>query len=272
MCLLKKTMVLLFALFTLLVSAQGELEKSKKELGKNKSKTSTSESSGSSIDGNPFFAALLIEIAGNVVIGNYRNEAHLWNDLSPYPYYNLRSGNYTREDTLPQSSEYSYSPRMSRLDISNHILAGNSIYGNHLKLNYRPLSLLSIEAGVLVLLEPNVGESMFTTLTLIDLNACYDRIRMERFNLGWFIGLNYTASGINTIGFNYGLNTEIFLPDRFSLFATARGTLINGHNLNQYEGMLRYSITRHYVSVGYRLIHVASNDLHFGTFGVGVYL
>ena len=135
---LKLTLVVLSTSLYAPFYAQNKIDKSKKELTEkeavksNQSVTSSSKSSSDSEDVGPF-----VEILGYVflgffkygMIGDYENENHLYNDLSPYPYCNQTIGNYHEAATDTIRSKF------FRWEVKDKFLySDKNLYGNHLEI------------------------------------------------------------------------------------------------------------------------------------------
>ena len=216
-----KILVLLLSIQVLAGSlfAQSKIDQSKDELKEgNRTKrdrraTDTSYSDGYSGSDN-FFEDLIMQammyVAYYSVVGNYNYEDHLYNDLAPYPLYNGISGNY--DATLTDD------PKLMRLDLENKILLSpSSVYGNHLKVKFRPFRFLYMQTDYYQLWERNGVPNGYSHLSLFDFNLGYDRLRFERFNLGWTLGGKYVGNDVKKGGLSIGVNAEVFLGKHFSL-------------------------------------------------------
>ncbi len=257
--------------------SQGKLDKSKEELkkGSKRSKrdsrssgypSSDSDDSGSlcgDLFGGLITRAFLYSMSA-VFIGLYEDEDHLHNRLSRYPYFNSSSGNY--------QSDLVYGNVM-RLDVENKLLASQEdIYANHLKVKFRPFRFFSIQGDYHQLMELNRTDDSRSYLSLYNLDFCYDRVRAERFNLGWTVGMNYVGDDVNMAGFAGGLNTDIFLFNKTSLYSSMRWGIINDVPVNEFEIQFKYHIKNFSLSLGYENLKIGTPVYDFITFGVGIYL
>jgi hypothetical protein len=269
-------LLILFTLSFVTVHAQGKLDKAKEKLGQDKVETEEYKTSTEDIEleyydepesseFNFFLIQLILSLSVDVVLANYGQEAHLHNKLSPYPYYDGWSGNYVSLDGTPKEF------RNFRVDLMDHIVIGNGVYGNHLQVNLRPTHAFYIQMNYNELLEPNVGESPITNLSLLDLNFCYDRFRLEQFNLGWLVGVKYAASGIQKSGLNLGAQMEAFFPGNISFYGSYVASKINGEPVNTVISKLRYSMNRFMATAGYDFRQLADVKLHFFTMGFGAH-
>lgn len=268
-----KIFLLLFFYFMVDVSAQGKVEQSKKELNQQqevdrlRSAAQTAQAGQPSArfdsaddDKNPV-AVLILKIVFGVayysLIGDYKHEEHLYSTLTPYPYHDGKSGNYS--DSLRN--------QFGRLDISNSIMTDfGSVQANHLKIKERPFRYFFVQGDWRQLREARSGIPD-DGLALFHLQLCYDRIRFSRFNLGWHIGASYVASGVNKAGFSYGLSADYFLKRNLSFGASATWSEINAQPVNTYELYGRYHIGRYFFAAGYERMKIATPV--YGFFGIG---
>lgn len=270
-----KILVLLLSIQVLAGSlfAQSKIDQSKDELKEgNRTKrdrraTDTSYSDGYS-DSDNFFEDLIMQammyVAYYSVVGNYNYEDHLYNDLAPYPLYNGISGNY--DATLIDD------PKLMRLDLENKVLLSpSSVYGNHLKAKFRPFRFLYLQTDYYQLWERNGVPNGYSHLSLFDFNLGYDRLRFERFNLGWTIGAKYIGSGVNDWGMSLGINAEVFLGKHFSLSSAMRWGWINSSSVDEFEAQLNYHVKNYYFTAGYEHLKIATPTYNFMAIGFGIY-
>ena len=259
---------------------QTKIEKSKKALTAQEGRSSSSQtSSGSSskISASDEETSLFLEICGYVffgvfkygIVGDYKNEEHLHNNLTDYPYYNGDSGNYenyTVGDANPSKKNY-------RLDIENKILYGKSgLFGNHLNAKIRPFNYAYLQADYHQLFEKNSVTNSYDKLSLFYFNLGYDRVRFENFNLGWTIGASYVGNEVKKAGFSVGVHTQAFFDKNISVMASAKWSSINGQPVNAYELEGRYHIKKYFVALGFEHLKIASPTYNFISLGGGIYL
>jgi len=254
------------------MAAQGKIDQSKKELSGDHGSSSSSSSSSSGRSNrwddddtrNPF-ATLLVNITFGVfkfgLIGDYHSENHLYKSLTPYPFYREKLGNY--RDSLEDNLE--------RLDISNSFLTDfRNIQANHLKVTGRPFQYVYVQGDWHQLREafkdqPDDG------LAIFQLQACYDRVRLPRFNLGWHAGVTYIASGVNKAGISGGVSADIFLKKTWSFNGSATWSAVNGSPVQFYELSTRYHLKQYFVSASYEHLRIASPRYNFFGIGGGIY-
>lgn len=260
--------------------SQTKVEKSKQELTKNSASTNTSStsrttSSRSSNTNND--TNLFVEIAGYVflgvfkygVIGDYKNENHLYTNLTDYPYYNGESGNYENYNSIDADS----TKKNFRFDIENHFLySDKALFGNHLKAKIRPFQYFYLQADYHQLFEKDNRTHSTEKLSLYYFNLGYDRIRFESFNFGFTLGISYVGNDVKKAGFSAGINTEAFIGHNISLAAAAKWSTINGQSVNAYELQSRYHSKRYFVTLGFEHLKIASPQYNFITLGGGIYL
>ena len=199
-------------------------------------------------------------------IGDYEIEDHLYNDLTKYPFYDAEAGNFYN----PKSDEGSiYEFRIDMAD--KFLISGNNLIGNHLEVKIRPLHAFYLKAQYYQLHEFQKAKGTNDALSLFYFNFAYDRIRFERFNLGWTLGASYIASGVNTAGFAFGLNADYFLRKRLSFSAGANWSFINSQPVHAYEAEIKIHRKNHFLSLGYERLKIADPVYNFMTLGGGIY-
>ncbi|WP_075603471.1 hypothetical protein [Saccharicrinis aurantiacus] len=265
------------------VSAQSKLKTSKDQVEQG-SQSSSSQSpivyeqhsggSGSSFFdeeySDNFFADLFVKAVAGVVyvstVGLYGKEYHLHNSITKYPYIDFKTGNYI------SAIDGSDLVQKARIDIHNSFFANTeSIYGNHLNVKFRPTKYLYIKADYRELLEvlPDRGNEH---LSLFHATLAYDRIRFPIFNLGYSLGADYIASGVNKWGFTYGFNLESFAINNVSIYSEFLWSKINTQNVNTIELRASYHIKRWKFSLGYEHLRIANPQYNLFSCGFGVYL
>ncbi len=278
-------------LFSVLVSGQSKIEESKKALKKKPSSTSTNtenssssnqSSSSYSSNDNSFLENIFSEVFLEVliygtygivkygVIGDYQNEQHLKNYLSKAPYYEGAYGHYT--DSLGSKN--------FRIDLENSFMYDNKYsIGNHFKAKIRPSRHFSIQTDFRRLFEKNISGNISgntkagfsNQLNIYDVNLCYDRVRLPRFNLGWTLGLCYFGSGIDNGSIAVGVNADYFLKRNISFYGSAQWSTINETPVNFYELQAKFHKSRGFISLGYEYLVIGSPTYKFTTLGLGVY-
>lgn len=275
---IKNTLLLILFVLSSSISAQ-KIDKSKEELksgkkeekpplptqSQNQNTTSTRESNFDSGETSLFFEIVFfVPFYGG--IGDYENEDHLYNKLSPYPYFNNKSGNYI------EMSEDSIAKNKVRFDVENHFLySNNSSFGNHFKGKFRLFHYVYVQSDYRELMERDKFSKTTSNLSLFQFNLGYDRLRFEKFNLGWTLGATYIASGINKAGFSYGLNTEVFPFKKVSFNSAMIWSKINGLPVNSFEFRGKYHQKNYFFSMGYENLKIASPSYNYVTFGAGIY-
>lgn len=268
------SLVLLIFSFTT-ASAQNKLEKSKSELNsgsKNSSGSSSSKPSGESSDDDDigFFGELFIYMTFGIfkygLIGDYNNEDHLDSNLAAYPFYNGKSGNYENAgtDTVQKIR--------SRIDIENKFIYNNSrLLGNHLEVKARPFQYFYVQADYRELFEFNKVHNTTNNLSLLHLNLAYDRIRLEKFNLGWNLGASYIGNEVNRFGFSYGLSADYFMTNQISFSGSQQWSRMNGLPVNAFELQSKYHKRNYFFTLGYERLKIATPTYNFITIGGGIY-
>lgn len=201
-------------------------------------------------------------------IGDYENEDHLFSILSPYPYFDNKTGNYMKYDEKYEEE----SRDIMRFDVENHFLYGNNAsFGNHLKGKFRPFQYFYLQTDYRELIERDRFTNTTSNLSVFQFNFGYDRIRFEKFNLGWTLGATYIANDINKAGFSYGLNTDFFPFKHVSFNSAMLWSKINGLPVNSFEFRGKFHKKNYFFSMGYENLRIASPSYNYATFGAGFY-
>lgn len=209
---------------------------------------------------NPFFE-LILYLSLYPLVGNYYMEDHLYNNLTDYPYQYGQTGNYINSD----DSEIRY----FRVDMENHTLfSNNNNYGDHFKIKVRLFQYFYLQSDFFQIVEFNRA-SDFPSHSVLNISFCYDRLRFQKFNLGWAVGMSYVGNRTKKAGISGGFNAEWFFLKCLSLQSSVRWSR---HSVDNFESQFRYHHKRILFSVGYETIKVISPRFHFLTAGVGVYL
>jgi len=275
---MKKIAFLLFCLISISSFGQNKLEKSKKELNSKSNSnsssnysTSTSSSSKSNATTNSLVVDIFMYATYGVFkygfIGDYKNENHLYSNLTPYPYFNGKSGNFENADLDTVSKN------KARLDLENSFVynSGN-LFGNHLKAKIRPFQYLYLQTDFHQLFEFNEIDNTNNRLSLFQFNLNYDRIRFEKFNFGWNLGATYIGNEVKKAGLSYGLNADYFMNKNISLSASAKWSQINSFPVNAFEVQSKYHKKNYFFSLGFEHLKIATPTYNFVAVGGGIYL
>lgn len=273
--------ILLFAFFAVSLESfsQNKIEQSKSEL-KNSVKSDNHHRrdrthSHSSIESDDSFQSMIIGgiaegflfVTVYSAIGNYAGENHLHSNLTAYPYYNTKSGNYENPDSVFSTLKF------FRFDFEDRFLFNSeSLYGNHLKLKIRPFQYFYLQGDYFQLTEFDKILRENSNLSLFSFNLCYDRIRFERFNLGWNLGANYIGNNVNKAGFCYGLNTDLFVCRNVSIYSSAKWSVINDAWVNELEIQAKYHLKNFFISAGFEHLKISTPNYDFLSIGGGIYL
>ncbi|WP_395043564.1 hypothetical protein [Flavobacterium sp.] len=268
--------LIVFLLQNSVVFSQSKINKSKKELNTNSgSKTTTTTSSSSNSNNNRsnnsnVFADIFVNITWGIFkygfIGDYKNENHLNYNLTKYPYYNGKSGNFEN------AQMDSVSKNKARLDIENSfVYNSNSLFGNHLKAKIRPFQYLYFQSDFHQLFEINKIDNTNSRLSLFQFNLNYDRIRFEKFNFGWNLGATYVGNEVKKVGLAYGLNAEYFMNNNLSFSAASKWSQINNLPVNTLEFQSKFHKKNYFFSLGLEHLKIATPTYNFIALGGGIY-
>ncbi|WP_158845849.1 hypothetical protein [Algibacter sp. L1A34] len=276
---LTKMAVFFFLIFQHVSYSQGKINKAEEELNKEKITTNTNHSiSKSSKTYNDYdsrgnfssdvigglFIQLFAYTAYGVAIESPFEMEHKASDayLTKHPYAKTNTGHY--------SYEWNDNTEIFTTTISNRLIyESNSIYGNHLNLDLRFLKRLELELDFLQLWEhkTNVPKNSLGIYTAL---AKYNRVRTERFNASWGLGVAYVAGNVNKLGFTYGLSAELFFKKPFSLESNFNQTLVNSETINKFNGLLNYHKKQYKYILGYEHLKIASVPFSNVTAGFGI--
>jgi len=257
-----KTMTILILLISAInVSmAQNKLGKAKENL----SETSPQEFShdgdqpSSSSDGeSKFLENLVFEALYFVSYGT------LIGQLEPrsfyaYPYADGQHGEYMQiEKGAPG--------KRSEFMISNTMIFHSEVYGNDLKLNYRFLPFLGVEANHLHFFD-HQGEN--TDLGISSMMLNYYRIRENSVSGYWGLGATYVGSGVNTAGFAYNLGMDIYVGKPVSFGLAWKQSFINEETINEFKILARYHLKRIVIHGGFSYYKIGSENFPSTAIGI----
>lgn len=277
------TLLVLISFFVFSVNLYGQkkIEKSKEELteqsgvnyqNSSSSSSSRNDNSSSSSGGESWFAEVFVEVLFGAtvgvfkygIIGDYTTEDHLYNNLSHYPYKDGSYGNFNSGDTLVKSK--------IRIDIEDSFLYGNkNLVGNHFKAKIRPFQYFYLQTDFRQIFEFDPINDRNYKLYFSHFTLGYDRIRMNKFNLGWNLGVSYIGNDIRKTGFTYGISTDYFLDKNISFSGSAKWSKINTRPVNAFELQGKYHKKNYFFSLGLEHLKIATPTYNFVTLGAGIY-
>lgn len=268
---MKKSVTFVVFLFFTFSFGQSKIKKAKSELTHTPNQTQTTSTSRSSSSNNSDYntssSFILLDLTFGLLktglFGKYRNEEHLHNSLSQYPYYDGESGNYIDSDMV----------KLTRFDIEERFMfKTNDLIGNHIQAKIRPSRFFYFKANLFQLFENDAFTNEKNKLNLFQFTFSYDRIRLKKFNLGWDLGINHIATGVNETGILFGLHADYFFNKNISVNANANWGIINNLPINTSSLAVRYHIKQFTALVGVERLKIASPKFNFGVVGVGIYL
>jgi len=269
-----------FLTFSTQCFSQGKIDQSKKEIqnGNNSSNQTPSAPSHNRNEYRSLEEQTLGEIISNAVtsavlyvtvyaaVGNYEKEGHLKNKLTRFPYYNQLFGNYEAVDTSIKSKN------QCRFDIDYQFLySSKNLIGHQININIRPFQYFYLQAQYRELIETNF-DSANSNLSLFNFNFCYDRLRFERFNMGWKMGACYIANNINKAGFSFGLDAEAFIFKPISIYVSRQWSKINHVPISSFDVIGKFHRNRYHFQLGYEHLKIGSPLYNYISLGIGVKL
>jgi len=268
------TLLLLFTFFiTITTFGQTKIDISKRELTEKEGVKFQAQTNYKKSQNNEpslfwqIFGKPIIGAIGWTFFGNYENESHLSSRLTPYPFYDAKSGNFENADTLDGIEK---KKNRFRIDVEeSYLFNSKELFGNYLEVKIRPFQYLYFQADYHQLEERRNFNS--SSLSLFYFNFGYDRIRMNKFNFGWTLGATYVANEVKKAGMSFGLNAEVFPIKQCSFSGSAKWGAINNKSVNEFEVKGRYHIKRCFLSLGYDYVKIGSPSYKFTKFGGGIY-
>jgi hypothetical protein len=266
-------LALIFSISLSSFSQNRKLEKAKTSLKDNNATTSSStnsrnnsrRSSRKSTLDNPI-ANLFVELVINLTYGiaiesifERDSEMHFAN-ISEYPYKNDDIGSFT------------YNPddfSLSRFNLSNSLVMENKhLYGNDFGIKLNFFKRMDIEADYLQLIEKVNGTADNFSLFSAILN--YHRIRTQKFDLWFGVGVMHVGNEVNESGFAYNIGAEWFIKKPISILVNHKGTNINDEEVSKTKLLLKYHIKNYNIISGYQHYTLGSTDINAFSIGFGL--
>lgn len=234
---------------------------------KNRRTTNDDETIGDGIIG--FFGRLLLEVVWystyGILIETAEERTHKMHDaeIASYPYKQAHYGNYI----YTNSTNYA----LSRVDLSyNFLIENNHLYGNQLNANVRFLQRMGLAAEYVSFTEKNMADTdSFSALSLL---IQYYRIRTQKFDLSFGLGVTHVGSGVNTSGFTYGFTSEWFIQKPMSFMASYKKAYINENSVDNTKLLLKYYLKKFQFSSGYQHFKIGSVEINTFSIGIGMTL
>ena len=254
-------------------SQSGKLQKAKQSLNTSSTTTTKSVKSSkrnskkvSSSTSNPF-ARLLVSIAlystYGILIETPLERGGRMHDaeIAQYPYKEARYGNFIYTDSINYS--------IGRFDISNSfVVEDKNLYGNNLNLDFRFFKRMGFEVDYLQLFEKNNGIS--DSFSLFSAMINYHRIRTQKLDIWFGLGVMYVGNDVKKAGFSYGFGAEWFIKKPISLLISHKSATINNRGVNKTKLVLKYHLKNYHVSTGYENFVLAVSSIDAFSVGVGV--
>lgn len=263
-----KQLLFIVCLLPAIAFSQNKLDKAKKKMKQKSSTTVSSSSSSSSTsstrtrrsrrnssDFETDFENILIEIGFKATVGIAIGQVQE-RDLNPYPYFYDNEGEY--------AGILSNTGRKQSLRLGvNYVF--NRVDGLEFNATYKPLPILGIEASHI-----HFSEKKRTNTDALDITSLlfnYHRIREKNISIWWGIGATYVGNGVNTLGFSYGLGTEIYPVKPLSLHISWKESFINNSEIGVFKSQLKYHMKEKAFFLGYHHFQIAGEDISGPTVG-----
>lgn len=275
------TRLLLIAIFilsihTTLFSQEEKLNKGKKSLktkkvsnsgGKKATKSTSSRGSISNDDDamNPFVGIVWSIFAytayGVLVESPWEMDGRMHGaEISNYAYKEKNYGNFIYTD----STNYN----ITRFDITNNFVIENSnLYGNNFGVNFRFLKRFAVDVDYLYLSENVNGKR--DSFSLYSALLKYHRIRTQRFDAWFGLGMMHVGNDVNKTGFGLGVGAAIFIAKPISFKFSHKWTNINNQEVHKTKLLLKYHIKNYQISSGYEHFKIGVSKINVFSIGVG---
>lgn len=184
--------------------------------------------------------------------------------ITVYPYKQGNSGNFTygwKENSTKFRSDFSYD-----------YLAGNSnFFGHHGKLDLWFLRKVGLEAKFYQL-EQKLRTAQVSRIQIYQGLLKYHRIRAERFNAWWGMGVTHIRDGFRQTGFSYGAGFDLFYPKPLGISANFRHTFLYADDMIQFATRLHAYFDGYITTVGYEYLSLFRKRYGMLAIGVGIAL
>jgi hypothetical protein len=181
-------------------------------------------------------------------------------ELAKYPYQNSFHGNFIYTDSMNYN--------IARFDITNNFVIENSnLYGNNFGVDFRFLKRFGLEFDYLYLTEKtSTNRDQFSLYsTLIN----YHRIRTQKLDTWFGLGVMHVGSDVNKTGFGIGLGAEWFVAKPISFKFSHKWTNINNQEVNNTKLLLKYHLKNYHISSGYEHFKIGVSKIDAFSIGVG---
>ncbi|NJM79982.1 MAG: hypothetical protein HC854_10810 [Flavobacterium sp.] len=159
-----------------------------------------------------------------------------------------------------------------RLDIEDTFMYNsNNLLGNHLKIKIRPFQYFYLQTDFRHLFEFDRINNTSSQLNFSHFTLGYDRIRLDKFNLGWNLGVSYIGNDVRKAGFTYGVSSDYFLNKNISFSGIAKWSKINTRPVNAFELQTKYHKKNYFFALGYEHLKIGTPTYNFITLGAGIY-
>ncbi|MDI9309941.1 MAG: hypothetical protein QM535_06970 [Limnohabitans sp.] len=265
---MKKHLFILFFSFSIVLHSQetASIENTDSQTKtENKDCIEIEKTNSTTIQDSDFFDDVFIEILLALTyysfVGDNEFEDHLNNKLTPYPYFDGICGNYS-EDIVDE--------KIVRADIENNFLIGDSnSFGNHFKVKGRLKQYLYLQFDHHFIQQKELIQT--SRIKNFQFNLGYDRLRFEKFNLGFLFGITNFDKKIDQTGFNLGLHSEAFIYKKFSLESNLMWSFADSFTSRNFDLKGKYHHKRYFASLGLENLKIDTTKYNFVSFGAGIY-
>ncbi|QTE21294.1 hypothetical protein [Polaribacter cellanae] len=181
-------------------------------------------------------------------------------EISNYPYKEARYGNFIYTD----STNYN----ITRFDITNNFVReSKNLYGNNFGVNFRFFKRFALDIDYLYLSE-NVNGNR-DSFSLYSALLKYYRIRTQRFDAWFGLGIMHVGSDVNETRFGLGVGAELFIAKPISIDFYHKWTRVNNRGVQKTKVLLKYHLKNYHISSGYEDFKIGVSNIKAFSIGVG---
>jgi len=209
-----------------------------------------------------FFFWLASEITYGILIeSSFERDTPMHDaQLSPYPYFTPKDGNYNYE------GKYT----LVRLEMqSNLLLDKNQKFTGNISGKLRFLQRFDVAVSHTQLNQQDLTNSYFLTQTAVMLN--YHRIRTRQFDFWYGLGVMFTESRYNSSGLQWELGAELFLQKQFSVNTEIYRSYFDTTTLQKTNVTLNYFISRWRLQGGIQNFNFLNQQINTVNLGLKYY-
>lgn len=159
----------------------------------------------------------------------------------------------------------------SRVNVNLHLQNNeNSISGGLLQVRYSPISLLTLDAYRLQLLDTEKADDA-ENINITSFSVIYNRLRHHKIHAWWGIGGIFMDADDNTGSASFNMGVNYFFKEPLSLYADVQFADLNEEFATIAQARLQVHLKRYLVYGGYHYIDNGAINIGSWTIGGGIY-